>query len=97
MQKWRAVLAGMADGSLTVGSRTPVAGLPAWVTPEVVRGGFATGTPSAGGPLTPYEADAARRADVPADRAALFAHALTEHLFRFEELPLGLGLIGSVS
>ncbi|MFJ6783351.1 hypothetical protein [Streptomyces yangpuensis] len=78
MQKWRAVLAGMADGSLTVGSRTPVAGLPAWVTPEVVRGGFATGTPGAGGPLAPYEADAARRAGVPADRAALFAHALTE-------------------
>ncbi|MFI8497646.1 hypothetical protein ACIGFK_03875 [Streptomyces sp. NPDC085524] len=78
MQKWRAVLAGMADGSLTLGSRTPVAGLPAWVTPEVVRGGFATGTPGAGGPLAPYEADAARRAGVPADRAALFAHALTE-------------------
>ncbi|MEV7617415.1 hypothetical protein [Streptomyces sp. NPDC089799] len=78
MQKWRAVLAGMADGSLTIGSRTPVAGLPAWVTPEVVRGGFATGTPAAGGPLAPHEAEAARRAGVPADRAALFAHALTE-------------------
>ncbi|MFG2292305.1 hypothetical protein [Streptomyces sp. NPDC048603] len=78
MQKWRAVLAGMADGSLSIGSRTPVAGLPAWVTPEVLRGGFATGTPAAGGPLAPYEQDAARRAGVPADRAALFAHALTE-------------------
>ncbi|GEB57390.1 hypothetical protein [Streptomyces gardneri] len=78
VQKWRAVLAGMADGSLTIGARTPVAGLPAWVTPEVVRGGFATGTPCAGGPLAPYEADAARRAGVPADRAALFAHALTQ-------------------
>lgn len=78
MRQWRGVLAGMADGSLSVGSRTPVAGLPAWVTPEVVRGGFATGTPAAGGPLAPYEADAARRAGVPADRAALFAHALTE-------------------
>ncbi|MFJ7262084.1 hypothetical protein ACIQV2_18215 [Streptomyces globosus] len=78
MEKWRAVLAGMADGTLAVGSRTPVAGLPAWVTPEVVRGGFATGTPAAGGPLAPYEEEAARRAGVPADRAALFAHALTE-------------------
>ncbi|MFF9908979.1 hypothetical protein [Streptomyces sp. NPDC013457] len=78
IQKWRAVLAGMADGSLTIGARTPVAGLPAWVTPEVVRGGFATGTPGAGGPLASYEADAASRAGVPADRAALFAHALTE-------------------
>ncbi|MFE6912048.1 hypothetical protein [Streptomyces erythrochromogenes] len=78
VRKWRAVLAGMADGSLTVGSRAPVAGLPAWVTPEVVRGGFATGTPAAGGPLTAHEADAARRAGIPAARAALFAHALTE-------------------
>ncbi|MEV4194907.1 hypothetical protein, partial [Streptomyces toxytricini] len=78
MEKWRAVLAGMTDGTLAVGSRTPVAGLPAWVTPEVVRGGFATGTPAAGGPLAPYEEEAARRAGVPADRAALFAHALTE-------------------
>ncbi|MFE7539197.1 hypothetical protein [Streptomyces platensis] len=77
-RRWRAVLDGLADGSLTVGSRTPVAGLPAWVTPEVVRGGFATGEASAGGPLQPYEKAAARRAGVQADRRALFAHALTE-------------------
>ncbi|WP_328545695.1 hypothetical protein [Streptomyces platensis] len=77
-RRWRAVLDGLADGSLTVGSRTPVAGLPAWVTPEVVRGGFATGEASAGGPLQPYEKAAARRAGVKADRRALFAHALTE-------------------
>ncbi len=30
-------LSGMADGRLTIGSRTPVACLPAWVTPQVVR------------------------------------------------------------
>ncbi|MCX4637875.1 hypothetical protein OG775_22560 [Streptomyces platensis] len=77
-RRWRAVLDGLAEGSLTVGSRTPVAGLPAWVTPEVVRGGFATGAASAGGPLQPYEKEAARRAGVKADRRALFAHALTE-------------------
>ncbi len=77
-QRWRAVLAGMASGRLTVGSRTPVAGLPAWVTPEVVRGGFATGTASAGGPLQPYESEAARSFGVPAERGALFAHCLTE-------------------
>lgn len=77
-QRWRAVLAGMAAGRLTVGSRTPVAGLPAWVTPEVVRGGFATGTEGAGGPLQPYETDAARSFGVPAERRALFAHCLTE-------------------
>ncbi|MGW3103620.1 hypothetical protein [Streptomyces sp. NPDC001100] len=77
-RRWRAVLAGMAGGRLTIGSRTPVAGLPAWVTPEVVRGGFATGTPGAGGPLQPYEIRLAERFGVPADRRALFAHCLTD-------------------
>ncbi|MFI9587905.1 hypothetical protein ACIHCQ_40305 [Streptomyces sp. NPDC052236] len=77
-RRWRAVLAGLADGRLKVGSRTPVAGLPAWVTPEVVRGGFATGAAIAGGPLQPYETEAARRIGVPADRRALFAYCLTE-------------------
>ncbi|MET9967936.1 hypothetical protein ABZZ80_18930, partial [Streptomyces sp. NPDC006356] len=77
-QRWRAVLAGMAEGRLRVGSRTPLVGLPAWVTPEVMRGGFATGTPSAGGPLQPYETEAARDFGVPAERRALFAHCLTE-------------------
>ncbi|MGW7357288.1 hypothetical protein ACWGI0_11830 [Streptomyces sp. NPDC054802] len=77
-RRWRAVLSGMADGRLRIGSRSPVAGLPAWVTLDVVRGGFAAGSPSAGGPLLPYETDAARRAGVPENRAALFAHGLTE-------------------
>ncbi|MFD7457010.1 MULTISPECIES: hypothetical protein [unclassified Streptomyces] len=77
-QRWRAVLAGMADGRLRIGSRTPVRGFPVWVTPEVVRGGFATGAPSAGGPLQPYERELARRFGVPADRRALFDHCLTE-------------------
>ena len=77
-RRWRAVLAGIAEGRLTIGSRTPVAGLPAWVTPEVVRGGFATGAAGAAGPLQPYEAEAARRFGVPPQRAALFAYCLTE-------------------
>ncbi|WP_262062743.1 hypothetical protein [Streptomyces sp. STR69] len=77
-QRWRAVLTGMASGRLAIGSRTPVAGLPAWVTPEVVRGGFATGAPGAGGPLQPYEIALAERFGVPADRRALFAHCLTD-------------------
>ncbi|MEU8779507.1 hypothetical protein [Streptomyces sp. NPDC048606] len=76
--KWRAVLSGIASGSLTVGSRTPVAAFPAWVTPEVVTGGFATGSAAAGGPLLPHEEEAARRAGVPATRGELFAHHLTE-------------------
>src|SRR6266498_2526917 len=43
VDQWRAVLAGMAGGTLNVGSRTPVANTPAWVTLEVAHGGFATG------------------------------------------------------
>ena len=78
VDRWRSVLAGMADGTLAIGSRTPVAGLPAWVTPKVVRGGFATGQAAAGGPLRAHETDTARRAGMPAaDRRALFAHFLT--------------------
>ncbi|MBY8878269.1 hypothetical protein [Actinacidiphila acidipaludis] len=34
VDRWREVLAGMADGTLAIGSRTPVNGLPAWVTPQ---------------------------------------------------------------
>src|SRR6266571_6345127 len=49
--KWRSVLAGMAAGSLSVGSRTPVSGTPAWVTLEVAHGGFATGRLLAEQPL----------------------------------------------
>ncbi|WP_370424232.1 hypothetical protein AB8O64_36360 (plasmid) [Streptomyces sp. QH1-20] len=78
VQRWSSVVSGLAGGTLTAGSRTPVAGLPAWVTPEVVRGGFATGEASAGTPLLPYEHEAARRAGVPAERSALFAYALTD-------------------
>src|SRR4051794_1893781 len=72
IRRWRSVLDGIATGRLTVGSRAPVAGLPAWVTPEVVRGGFATGTPAAGGPLRPYEAAVA------GERGVVFAHYLTD-------------------
>ncbi|KQV20104.1 MULTISPECIES: hypothetical protein [unclassified Kitasatospora] len=78
LDRWRATLAGMKDGSLRIGSRTPVAGLPAWVTPEVLQGGFASGRACAEGPLQPYEAEACRAADIPADRAELFAYSLTE-------------------
>ncbi len=42
-ERWKSVVAGIVDGTLRIGSRTPVKGLPVWVTPEVVRGGFATG------------------------------------------------------
>ncbi|MBB5787527.1 hypothetical protein [Jiangella mangrovi] len=54
-ERWRAVLAGMTDGRLTVGSRTPVADTPAWVTLEVAHGGFATGRLLAEAPLSDDE------------------------------------------
>lgn len=76
--RWRQVVAGMAAGRLDIGSRTPVKGLPAWVTPEVLHGGFATGEPAAGGPLRPDEADRARRLGLPAERRALFWSWLTD-------------------
>ena len=49
--RWRSVLAGMTSGGLSVGSRTPVSGTPAWVTLEVVHGGFVTGRLLAEQPL----------------------------------------------
>ncbi|WP_157246782.1 hypothetical protein [Nonomuraea typhae] len=58
---WRAVLDGMETGRLTIGSRTPVADTPAWVTLEVAHGGFATGRYVAETPLS--EAEAARFGD----------------------------------
>lgn len=48
---WEAILSGMATGTLDVGSRTPVANTPAWVTLEVAHGGFATGRYVAEGAL----------------------------------------------
>lgn len=55
VRQWQQVLSGLLDGSLRVGSRTPVGDTPAWVTLEVVHGGFATGRFAAGGPLQPHE------------------------------------------
>lgn len=78
VRRWQQVLDGMAGGSLAVGSRTPVKGLPAWVTPEVVRGGFATGTAAASGPLTVDELERAQRLGVRPDRGALFGSWLTD-------------------
>ncbi|MFC3500198.1 hypothetical protein ACFOOK_04350 [Micromonospora krabiensis] len=75
--RWAAVLRGMATGRLRIGSRRPVADLPVWATPRVVRGGFATGEALAGGPLRPHEAALAELAGVPARRDALFDHHLT--------------------
>jgi hypothetical protein len=55
IEKWLRVLSGMFGGQLDVGSRTPVAGAPPWVTLEVATGGFATGNKLANGPLQDHE------------------------------------------
>jgi hypothetical protein len=87
LRRWVNVLRGMAAGTLTVGSRTPVAGMPVWVTSEVVRGGFATGAAAAAGPLGDDEIRLAAQVGVEASRAALFAYHLTEPgLARLSEL-----------
>ncbi|WP_117209293.1 hypothetical protein [Allorhizocola rhizosphaerae] len=79
VRRWQAVLDGMADGMLNVGSRTAVAGLPVWVTPEVVHGGFATGEAAAGGPLREHELAVIARAGLQQhSRGALFAYYLSE-------------------
>ena len=78
ISQWRSVLAGMASGKLTIGSRAPVKALPVWVTPEVVRGGFATGSAAAADGLERWEREIARRAGVDETREALFAYYLTE-------------------
>ncbi|ATY13412.1 hypothetical protein CU254_25485 [Amycolatopsis sp. AA4] len=54
--QWQDVLTGMATGGLRIGSRVPVEDTPAWVTLEVVHGGFATGRYLAEVPLSPAEA-----------------------------------------
>jgi hypothetical protein len=78
LHRWATVLRGMASGALSIGSRTPVTGLPVWATPEVLRGGFATGTAAAGGPLHQDELDLAQQAGLPAERRALFTYHLAD-------------------
>jgi hypothetical protein len=78
---WASVLTGMVNGSLTVGSRTPVENMPGWVTLKVVTGGFATGDVLAGGPLLDHERALLARLSATAEtapRRRLNAHFLTD-------------------
>jgi len=63
-EQWRAVIEGMTSGTVAVGSRTPVAGTPAWVTLEVAHGGFATGRYLAEGPWLAHEGERLRELPV---------------------------------
>ncbi|MHA7133905.1 hypothetical protein [Oerskovia turbata] len=75
---WSRHLLAVARGEVEVGSRTPAKEFPAWVTLEVLRGGFATGAPSAGGDISSEERRIARRWGVAETRQDLLAAALTE-------------------
>lgn len=77
MERWGGVLQGIAAGRLHIGSRTPVDDLPAWVTPEVLRGGFASGAAAAERPLEADELAVVTRHGLPRTREALFAHWLS--------------------
>ncbi|MDO9346165.1 MAG: hypothetical protein Q7T99_22105 [Pseudomonas sp.] len=59
ISQWQQVITHMLRGTAEYGSRTPLAEIPAWVTLEVITGGFATGKLLAGGELTDYERELA--------------------------------------
>jgi hypothetical protein len=78
--RWAEVLRGLFDGRLDVGSRTPVTDTPAWVTLEVLHGGFASGHFAAAGPILPHEQERLSTIERPAgltERAALNLHFLS--------------------
>ena len=50
-----AIVDELAKGALKVGQRQPHKGVPTWVTPVVMRGGFASRDHAAGGELMPHE------------------------------------------
>lgn len=77
-RKWAGVLQGMADGTISIGSRTPIAGLPAWVTLDVLRGGFARQTPAAQTPVEREEIALAHRVGITPSRSAIFGYFLTD-------------------
>ncbi|VEG28419.1 hypothetical protein [Actinomyces howellii] len=76
--RWARALAAIARGKVRVGSRSPVKGLPVWVTPEVLRGGFATGRALAEVPLSEEETRRLERLGLPATREALLVSWLTD-------------------
>ncbi len=77
--KFLAVIQNLASGALKVGQRQPYSDTPAWVTPEVVRGGFASGANAAGGAWLVHETVLAQRVGivVTKDRSALNGFYLT--------------------
>ncbi len=78
IKQLEATIDGIHEGKLRIGSRKPVAGLPLWATPEVIRGGFATGRAAADVDLSPDEVDAMEQQSLGRDRGSLFRFLLTD-------------------
>ncbi|MDR0653208.1 MAG: hypothetical protein LBG12_07860 [Synergistaceae bacterium] len=77
--QWIDVINGIENDTLKIGSRKP-AKYPVWVTPEVVRGGFATGRAMADAPFSDEERErlVALAPNAPANRESLFAVMLSD-------------------
>lgn len=81
IENWTKVFNGIVIGTLAVGSRTPVQGVPGWVTLKVLTGGFATKDLLAAGPLQAHERTLlSRRPPAPDEdaRLALNRYYLTD-------------------
>jgi hypothetical protein len=81
VKRWEQVFQGMFDGTISIGSRNPVSGIPAWVTLDVAHGGFAVGSLAAGGPLQTHETDLLSRlghSPVGRERATLNLYYISE-------------------
>lgn len=83
VERWLSVFQGMLSGLLKIGSRTPIAGVPAWATLDVAKGGFATGTLLAGGDIQTHETALLEKlpAFECAERAAINSYYLSEQGF----------------
>jgi len=68
IKQWEQVFREMLSGSISLGERAPVQGVPEWVTLEVLHGGFASGNLLAGGPLQPHEIRLLDRLNLPLDK-----------------------------
>ncbi|GMK57993.1 hypothetical protein CspeluHIS016_0500250 [Cutaneotrichosporon spelunceum] len=80
-EKWAAAIDGIEDGQITIGSRVPVQDLPAWVTLEVLWGGYSSGKALAETPLESDEIELAERLGLPDGqdrRARIFAYYLSD-------------------
>lgn len=56
-ERWYEFFLKLLNGDIKVGSRTPLRNIPAFLTLDVLHGGFASGRLAAGGPLMPFEID----------------------------------------